>query len=214
MIAQQLPSTTWVYMGYGHWQVFVSDHVRAITYQKALDGMLPIFRERREYEFKTWMDKRKRLLKARKALPYRMVNLDEPVVNLYKVLSNEHRDWVLYADGREENLHSEFVALKNIIPTQEEVNQALVDWYTSSGYQCDLDGHAPYAVRFLGDTQVYLTNGHHRYKRYVDYARGNHFMMHLIVDEIDMSFEEACGKLEPFPVDIVNLFEMLLEGVA
>jgi len=215
MIAQQLEQDQWVYMGYGHWQEFPYDHVKAVTYRKAQDGTIPMFRARREQEFRVWMDKRNRMLKQRNTLTYRMVNFKEPVVNLYKVLSPEYRDCVLYGDEREEHIRPQFVALKNIIPTQEDVNQELVNWYTRSGYTYDPDGDPPFAVRFLGDEEVYLTNGHHRYARNVQSARGNHALMFLHVDELDMTFEEACGKLESLPFDIVNLFTMLLlEGVA
>lgn len=213
MIAHQLEQDTmWVYEGYGHWKEYPYDHIKSVTYRQALDGMLPDHRTRREQEFKFWFEKRTRMYAQREKLPYRMKNLDVPVVDLFQVLSPEHRDSILYENWHD--VRGEYVALKKIISTQSEVNQALVKWYLSSGYDHDEDGHPPYAIRFYGDEQVYLTNGHHRYARNLERSRGNHAMMYLKVNYCEMTFDEACGKLEPFPVDVVNLFEILLEGVA
>lgn len=206
--------TTWVYEGYGHFHPYPSDHVKAVTYRQALDGMLPLARENRQKQFQAWQAKRQRMLRLRETLPYAMEAFQEPVVDLPAILSETTRDYVLYGDGRTPDPQPAFVALKDIIPTQREVNRALVDWYQRSGYTYDPAGKPPFAVRFYGDRHVYLINGHHRYARNLRLARGTHLMMYLHVDAIDVSFEEACGKLEPFPVDVVQLFEVLLGDVA
>ncbi len=206
--------SVWVYRGYGHWEQFAVDSLEAVTYQKALDGMLPIWRERHEREFRAWFDKRQRMYAERELLDYRMVMFDEPVVDLYKVLSDEHRAWVMEAYCREEAICPEMVALSKIIPTQEEVNWELVKWYLRSGYTLDPYNRPPLALRFYGDEKVYLINGHHRYAAAKKRAHKAHHMMYVHVDSIDMSYEEACGKLEAFPVDVVDLFSVLLEGIA
>ncbi len=206
-----MTNTKWVYRGFGHWKEFPVDSPEALAYQKALNGMLPKWRERRELEFRTWHARHTQLMAQRAALDWQMVAFKEPVVDLYKALAPDYRDWVLEADGRDECVRSQMVALDRIIPTQDDVNLELVRWYKRSGYTRDTQNKLPLGLRFDGSDDVYLINGHHRYAAAIDRAHGAHKTMYMDVDSIDISFDEACGNLEDFPINLVELFELLTE---
>lgn len=211
---QQQTETMWCYVSAGHWHAYPYGHPKAVHQRMVLGEMRPAQRKSYDYRLAFWLEMRVKRLAEREALDFRMVPVGEPVVDLYRVLSSEHRDWALEAVGRQEDIRTAFIPLRDIILTQEEVNLELVKWYKRNHWVYDPDGQMPLALRFYGDEQVYLINGHHRYARFKGGYKGDDLRMCLKVDHIDMSFAEACGKLEPYPIDLVSLSKLLVGAIA
>lgn len=52
--------------------------------------------------------------------------------------------------------------IHTIVPTQARVNRAIVAYYLNTHRHVESGGSYPVGIRYLGDSAIYLTNGHHR----------------------------------------------------
>jgi len=106
-----------------------------------------------------------------------------------------------------------YVPTHMLIPTQESYSRKLYADYVACYRDLDDEGDYPQALQFADDDAYYLINGHHRWMASRTLKRSK-FPVMVVENDVSFHYAMTGEDAEPFPVDIIELFDVLIDAVA